>query len=980
MNKKNDRSKQVAPPAGSTGPLHAGAGQELHRQAEEIVRKKAAQSPEEIQDLSPEKAMKTLHELQVHKIELEMQNEELRRAQEELEASHAKYFDLFDLAPVGYLTLNEKGLILEANLTASQMLGVERSFLVNQPVTRFIFKESLDIYYMHLKRLFETGTQQTFELKMIHKDTSPFWVLMEIIAILADEGESRLCKVVMSDTNERKQQEEELRESERRLSFETLLADLSARFINLPVDQVDCEIEDAQRRICECLDLDLCSLWQFSMKTPRIITLTHFYRPLGGPPPPEPMYAHEYFPWSQQQVEAGRIINISSLEDYPADAARDKETSLHFGVKSNLTFPLLIGGNPPVGALSFSTMLAERTWPEPLIKRLQLVAQIFINALARKQTETALQESEARLSMTTESVGAGLWVMDVDTKKIWVSQKTRELFHFTQDEEIVYESFFRVIHQEDRERVHQDVQHSLQSGENLHCDYRIVLPDGSIRWIVSRGKRYLEYSGELDRIMGLSLDITGRKELELELSESQTLLSTLVNSTPDLIWSVDAVHFGLLTFNHGLSEYFLHQRGIHIKRGDRPEDLFPTEDFIQKWKMFYRKAVDKGSFTTEYQVYAETHTLRLNINRIEQDGAVFGVSVFGQDITERKRMELQLQEQLHEIQNLKQQIERENLYLRDEVRHFYAYDEIVGDSAALQLVLTKAEQVAATDSTVLIMGETGTGKELLARAIHNMSSRKDRTLVTVNCASLPPTLIESELFGREKGAYTGALTRMTGRFELADGSTLFLDEIGDLPLELQSKLLRVLEQGQFERLGSTRTIKVNVRLIAATNHDLAKDVNEGKFRKDLYYRLNVFPITIPPLRDRKEDIPALVWAFVRQLEKSLGKHIDSIPKKNMEALINYQWPGNIRELRNVIEHAMIMNKGKPLDVEPPAYTTQEQSDSSTLEDLERRHIIEVLERTGWRISGKNGAAEILGMKRTTLQSKMKALGITRSAK
>jgi formate hydrogenlyase transcriptional activator len=279
---------------------------------------------------------------------------------------------------------------------------------------------------------------------------------------------------------------------------------------------------------------------------------------------------------------------------------------------------------------------------------------------------------------------------------------------------------------------------------------------------------------------------------------------------------------------------------------------------------------------------------------------------------------------------------------------------------------------------VLLLGETGTGKELLAHAIHDMSNRKERALVTVNCASLPPTLIESELFGREKGAYTGSLTRMIGRFELADGSTLFLDEIGDLPLELQSKLLRVLEQGHFERLGSSVTIRVNVRLIAATNRDLARDVNEGRFRKDLYYRLNVFPITIPPLRERKEDIPSLVWSFVNQFEKSLGKQIESIPKNSMEILMNYSWPGNIRELRNVIEHAMIMSNSTVLNIAPPVYAPQEQLPSSSLADTERRHILEVLERTDWRISGKNGAAEILGMKRTTLQSKIKSLGITRS--
>jgi formate hydrogenlyase transcriptional activator len=248
----------------------------------------------------------------------------------------------------------------------------------------------------------------------------------------------------------------------------------------------------------------------------------------------------------------------------------------------------------------------------------------------------------------------------------------------------------------------------------------------------------------------------------------------------------------------------------------------------------------------------------------------------------------------------------------------------------------------------------------------------------VNCASLPPTLIESELFGREKGAYTGALTRMTGRFEIADGSTLFLDEIGELPLELQSKLLRVLEYGMFERLGSTRTIKVSVRIIAATNRDLSQAFNEGKFRKDLYYRLNVFPITIPPLRERKDDIPSLVWAFVRQLEKTLGKRVDRIPKKNMDALMGYTWPGNIRELRNVIEHAMIMSASTTLEIMPPALDREETTGSfKSLEDMERKHILEALEKTNWRISGKNSASEMLGMKRTTLQSKMKTLGISR---
>ncbi len=337
----------------------------------------------------------------------------------------------------------------------------------------------------------------------------------------------------------------------------------------------------------------------------------------------------------------------------------------------------------------------------------------------------------------------------------------------------------------------------------------------------------------------------------------------------------------------------------------------------------------------------------------------------------------QLQARLAEIEDLKRRLEQENIYLREEITLQHLHEEIVGQSEIMRKVLVQAEQVAKTDSTVLIQGETGTGKELLAREIHKLSGRKDRPLVTVNCASLPPTLIESELFGREKGAYTGALTRMVGRFEVADGSTLFLDEIGELPSEVQSKLLRVLEEGWFERLGSTKPLHVNVRIIAATNRDLAKDVSESRFRKDLFYRLNVFPLRIPPLRERSGDIPLLVWAFVRQFEKRMGKRIDTISRNRMEALQRYSWPGNVRELRNVIEHAMIVTSGKTLVIDPPQLGSSETPRIRNLEDLERAHILGVLEKAGWRITGSGGAAEVLGLKRTTLQSKMKKLGIRR---
>jgi transcriptional regulator with GAF, ATPase, and Fis domain len=348
--------------------------------------------------------------------------------------------------------------------------------------------------------------------------------------------------------------------------------------------------------------------------------------------------------------------------------------------------------------------------------------------------------------------------------------------------------------------------------------------------------------------------------------------------------------------------------------------------------------------------------------------------VFANALARRSADEV-LHKNLWEIENLKERLEAENIFLQEEVKLLSDHSEIVSQSLAMKKVLSRTEQVARTDSTVLIQGETGTGKELVARAIHNLSSRRNRPLITVNCASLPPTLIESELFGREKGAYTGALTRMVGRFELADGSTLFLDEIGELPLDVQSKLLRVFEEGSFERLGSTKTVHVNVRIIAATNRDIANEVKAGRFRKDLYYRLNVFPIAIPPLRERPEDVPLLVTAFVRKLQKRMGKEIKTISKKTMHALQSYSWPGNVREVKNIIEHAMILSKGDTLIVRLPDEELSETNITQNLHDIERMHLVSVLEKVGWRLSGKGGAAEALGLKRTTLQAKMKKLGI-----
>jgi len=331
-----------------------------------------------------------------------------------------------------------------------------------------------------------------------------------------------------------------------------------------------------------------------------------------------------------------------------------------------------------------------------------------------------------------------------------------------------------------------------------------------------------------------------------------------------------------------------------------------------------------------------------------------------------------------EIAQLKDQLAEEKLYLEDEIRTERNFGEIVGESPAFKRVLEQVETVAPTDASVLILGETGTGKELIARALHDLSRRRDRTFVKLNCAAIPTGLLESELFGHEKGAFTGAIMQKAGRFELANKGTLFLDEVGDIPLELQPKLLRALQEHEFERLGGTRTIKVDVRLLAATNRDLAQMIGERQFRTDLYYRLSVFPISVPPLRERTDDIPKLVRYFTQKYSRLMNKSVENIPSDAMEALVRYAWPGNVRELENLIERAVILSRGATLQIPlTEIRAAPETATPLTLEEAERDHIRRVLEKSQWVVGGPSGAAARLGMKRTTLQSKMKKLGISR---
>jgi PAS domain S-box-containing protein len=640
----------------------------------------------------------------------------------------------------------------------------------------------------------------------------------------------------------------------RRLEFETLLADLSAKFVSLPPGQVDDAINSSLMNILRFFGIDRISLLRL-MPDKTCFLISHNADSTGySSYPVDSILPVSIAPYGADMLQRMISFSFSTVDDLPAEAAIDKQTFVEWGIQSGTYIPVA-ALSPYEYSLGISSSEKNRQCPDEYVPRLRMLGELFVNALERSRGERSLRESEERLSLAADSAEAGLWIMEMDRGIIWATRKFRELLELSPDEELPLDLFLAKVHPDDRRRVKTLVRQSLEKHEPFDVEYRVMCGDGTFRWIATRGKHFPGVSDVPDRLMGASINIT-----------------------------------------------------------------------------------------------------------------------------ERRQMETELRERLREIERLKLQLEKENVYLREEVRTGQGIKNIVGSSEGLQYVFFKIEQVAPTDATVLILGETGTGKGLVAHAIHELSARRDRPMVTVNCAALPANLIESELFGRERGAFTGAHAKQIGRFEVAHGGTIFLDEIGEMPVELQAKLLRVLQDGEFERLGSHRTIRVDVRVIAATSRDLKAEVAGKRFREDLYYRLNVFPVSIPPLRMRTGDIPAFVHYFVDRCARKTGRRIRSISKDTIKSLQEYSWPGNVRELEHVIERAVITSAGPVLqladrlDQKPRAAKSDAPRE---LAAIEREHIMKVLEQARWKIDGANGAAALLKLHPSTLRFRLKKLGIRR---
>jgi formate hydrogenlyase transcriptional activator len=651
---------------------------------------------------------------------------------------------------------------------------------------------------------------------------------------------------------------------------------------------------------------------------------------------------------------------------------------------------------------------------------------VIDNTEDARTAETALRERESHYRALCEKSLAGIYIVH-DGRLKYVNAAMGELLACAPGE-LDNVSFLDFVHPDDRAVVEENMRRRL-TGEVDTSKYevRLVRKDGRIVHVEVLGSR-MDHGDGL-ALIGTMLDITDRKLAEVTIGDRlqfekllADLSATFVNVPSEQLGTkIDSGLRALVELlGNDRSSLFAfaddkrHVRVTHsyVVPGCEPfpVGLFPCDRLpwyigqLRRGETVFLRNVpeDLPPEADKERRHCMAHGIQSNVAiPLQAGGLVLGAITFAflrqrcewpaeivsrlqligevfANAFQRRRADEALRAALAENESLRSRLEQENQYLREQAVLMHQHGRIIGQSDALKTVLAEAERVAVTDTPVLLLGETGTGKELLAQTIHELSARKDRPMVIVNCASLPATLIESELFGREAGAYTGAASAQVGRFIVADGSTLFLDEIGEFPVELQAKLLRVLQDGRFERLGSPSTITVNVRIIAATNRDLEQAVREGTFRADLYHRLNVFPIRVPPLRERRDDIPLLAWAFVEAIGRRMGKTIKNIPRRTMEQLQRYAWPGNVRELSNVIERAMILASSDSLRVDMPFAAQAATSTRMTLRDSERAQILRALDETGWRIRGAGGAAEILGLKPTTLEARMTKLGIKRT--
>ncbi len=764
-----------------------------------------------------------------------------------------------------------------------------------------------------------------------------------------------------------------------RVEFETLISDVSARLVAASPDEVEPVIISTLERVRVFFQADRCGLLTVSPDQ-TLARAAYVAYAEGLPEVPGDINLAKLWPWAAHKLFVERVpVLVCRMADLPPEAAADRASwEQAVPTRSNLAVPL-VEGEVVRQIVVMHWLQEEWCFPDSYVPRLRLLGEMIVNALHRKEAFEALRTSEERLERAAASARCGLWELDLVTGVIWATSDARALYGLTPDEPATFDRIMRLVHEADREALAVAIDKAMSDRRNFDETYRIVRSNGAIRWIHATGR-----AGDGQVLLGASVDVTDLVDASDNAADQAARVAA----------AVDAAELGFSEWTPLSGERYVDARLLNILGIDREDARRAEELWLARIHAEDRSTVEEGRralragetdrVTLEYRYERPQRGiiwLRHSARRADRarDGGARVISAI-EDISDRKRQEEQLRQALEDVQRLREQLQNENQYLRQEAKRRLGPTHIVGRGPAIRRTLSLAEQVGPTDSTVLLLGETGSGKERLASYIHECSRRRDRPMIRVNCSAIPTPLIESELFGREKGAYTGAHSKQIGRFELAHGSTLFLDEIGELPLEVQVKLLRALENRTIERLGSPKTVIVDVRIVAATNRDLGAAVRDGRFREDLYYRLNVFPIVVPPLRDRREDIPLFVQAFIDEMAPTMGKRIDGIDPASMATLAAYAWPGNVRELRNVVERAMILASSPVLRVDGPPTLAADTERGSNPGTAVRDELLRVLEETGWRIRGAQGAAARLGLKPSTLESRMKKLGVARPGK
>jgi len=933
---------------------------------------------------------------------------------------HLNAASLFESAPDAMMLVDRDGRIAAVNSKTEKMFGYRGEELVGESVEK-LMPERFRNGHNALRPPYSTAPQSQslgagLELFGRHRDGHEFPVEVSSAPLETESGV--LISSVIRDVSKLKQSQE-LQSS---LEFEKLMSRLSRIVVNLPLERIDNELNDGLKGLGEVFDLDEVNITLFDCERKSRNLIHSWSRPGMLRPFTEELFNKE-FPWEPSQLAHRKVCLVSTLEDVLPEAVAERQYMLSVGARSWLSIPLLVGGEC-FGTMSTALVHKQQKWDSQLISRIQCVGDVLAGVIARRHAEESQRESENRFRTFANTAPFLIWMSDTDKLRTFFNQPWLAFTGRTIEQE-TGEGWASGIHPEDLKRCVESYSAGFDARSQFTLEYRLRRYDGKYRWVIDHGTPRLDSRGLFLGYIGSCTDISDRKLSEQALAEQLKLETLLVELSAKFIdprpervdgqiveglkciceaLGLDCSALALIpagqedwVMTHsyaaaGLESFQATQLHLPwvtrtVRSGQyvsfaRIDDL---PDDAAKDKEILRVHGPKSSLTFPLSAGgAAIGALGFGMLRTEREWSVPVVECLGlaaqiiANALSRARADQDLRRACHEIEELKHRLEAENVYLREEVKLEHHHHEVVGDSEGIRRVLQAAEQVAPTDSTVLVLGETGTGKELIARTIHEHSRRKGRVMVKVNCAALPATLIESELFGREKGAFTGALTREIGRFELASGSTIFLDEVGELPIELQSKLLRVLQEGEFERLGGPKTIKVDVRVIAATSRNLLQAVREGKFRDDLFYRLNVFPITIPPLRERPDDIPPLVWHFVSQLSQRMGRSIESIQASTLDSFKSYYWPGNVRELRNVIERFLITSPGTVFRAKLPTLeTAEETAQSQTFEEVERKHLLHILQMVGWRVRGEGGAAQVLGLKPTTLNSRMQKLGISR---